>query len=887
MDVLRGWIRASLQPATFLGLGMIALAWCAIEFHLETGRARSEAAAIQDNNNLARVFEEHIVRVIRANDRALRFLRTSLESGTFFFDFRRLVENSVAGSDMTQQLALIGPDGRLLATSVTSPVIPVDLSDREHFRVHLDVAEDGLFISKPVFGRVTGKWAIQLTRGVRDSTGKFLGVLVASIDPRQISTFYQTIDLGPDGAIALVGLDGVVRANMGYNSRMLGRSMIDNQLMRHIAASPTGSFLTSGVHDGVKRLLSYRRIEGYPLAVYVGRAQRDVYASYWRDRYSYRLLGTGLTILILIVMAISIRHRLSLDRARAKLRASEARALEKSRELKVTLDHMSQGLLMVDPDRNVAVINRRAVDLLGLPGDYFDQPRTFDELVKLQWATGEFGPDGSAAPPLVRDFIKAYSAEADVEVYERTRPNGIVLEIRSINLPGGGMVRTYTDVSDRKRSETEIAHMAHHDALTGLANRLLLHERIEEAAARLRRSGEPFVLMLLDLDRFKNVNDTLGHVAGDALLRVVAQRLRACVREADTVARLGGDEFAVLQTGATTRGDSIALAERIVHAISVPYDIQGKLLTLGASIGIAEATDDTADRGKLIINADLALYRVKSEGRNGYRFFAPEMDEAAQAHRQLDFDLRQALARNEFEMHYQPIYDIGGSDITSAEALIRWRHPQKGLISPGEFIPLAEDIGLMATLDAWVLHSACREAMTWPEDTRVAVNISPAKFKANNLVEAVRDALSASGLAPHRLELEISERVLLHEGHENIMVLHNLQALGVRIALDDFGTGYSSMSSLSAFRFDSIKIDQGFVSQILERQDCAAIVSAVAGLGRNLGMVTVAEGVEKTAQMELLRAAGCDYVQGFLLSRPLPAAELALRFRAEKHLAVA
>jgi diguanylate cyclase (GGDEF)-like protein len=412
--------------------------------------------------------------------------------------------------------------------------------------------------------------------------------------------------------------------------------------------------------------------------------------------------------------------------------------------------------------------------------------------------------------------------------------------------------------------------MAHHDALTGLANRVLLRSHIETALQRHRRQGEDAALLLIDLDHFKTVNDTLGHGAGDELLRSVAQRLQGCVREVDTVARLGGDEFAVLQVAVDSRGGIAGFARRVVEALSAPYQLDGRPAKIGVSVGIGRAVD-CQDIEQMFHNADLALYRVKAEGRNGYRLFEPEMDETAKARRQLEDDLREAPVRGELEIYYQPIIDLGSGRTVTVEALLRWNHPKRGLLSPADFMPVAEEIGMMPVIDSWVLKTACLEAKQWASDTAVAVNLSPAKFRRRTVVDVVRSALANAGLPAKRLELEISEKTILHETDGSIPILRALQGLGVSIALDDFGVDHSSLSDLCIFPFDKIKIDRSFVADIEHRNDCAAIVAAVAGLGRSLGAQTTAEGVETETQARLVRAAGCTQVQGYLYSRPVSA----------------
>jgi diguanylate cyclase (GGDEF)-like protein len=381
-------------------------------------------------------------------------------------------------------------------------------------------------------------------------------------------------------------------------------------------------------------------------------------------------------------------------------------------------------------------------------------------------------------------------------------------------------------------------------------------------------------VLYVDLDCFKDVNDALGHPVGDALLRMAAERLRGCVRDGDTVARLGGDEFAIIQDSIRNDEEASDLAKRIAEVIGAPFQVEGHDVTVSASIGIAMAPRDGADPDTLLKFADMALYAAKTDGRRTYRFFEPDMNERLHARRAMETDLRLAFARNEFELYYQPTIDIGSGRVVGFEALLRWHHPERGLVPPGEFIPLAESIGLIVPLGEWVLREACAEAARWPGDMTVAVNLSPLQFKNANLVQTVTDALAAAGLPPRRLELEITESVLLQENENNPATLHRLRDRGVRIALDDFGTGYSSLSYLRVFPFDRIKIDGSFVKELPHNVECVSIVRAMADLARGLRMATTAEGVETPEQLEALRADGVTAAQGYLFSRPLPAGDL-------------
>ncbi len=461
--------------------------------------------------------------------------------------------------------------------------------------------------------------------------------------------------------------------------------------------------------------------------------------------------------------------------------------------------------------------------------------------------------------------IKADGSEIEVLTYARRLPFANKHTI----------LVAVVDVTERKHAEARIAYMAHHDALTDLPNRVLFHERLNELLGRVRRHGENLAVHCLDLDHFKGVNDTLGHPIGDELLKAVAQRLGKCLRDSDMVARLGGDEFAVVQFPLAGPHDASTLATTLIEVVSKPYEVHGHEFVVGASIGIALAPADDGDEADVLLrNADMALYRAKAEGRGTAHFFEPEMDRRIQARRMLELDLRKAFANGEFELFYQPLVNLDTNAISGFEALLRWRHAERGMIAPAEFIPLAEEIGLIVSLGEWVLRKACTEAMHWPNELKVAVNLSPAQFRSRGVVKAVLTALAYSRLPSDRLELEITESVLLGETEANLATLHQLREIGVRISTDDFGTGYSSLSYLRCFPFDKIKIDRSFVSELAERPDCVAIIRAVAGLGMSLGIATTAEGIETREQLERVRAEGCTEVQGYLFSPPRPASEI-------------
>jgi diguanylate cyclase (GGDEF)-like protein len=614
MGRFRTQLRQSLQGATALGIAMIVLTWATIAFQLSVNRNTVIQGASQESANLARAFEEQIVRTIRGIDSTLLVLRAIYVKDRDNFDLAEWTWHAGIVTDVVLQYSIIDPNGQLIGSSLGT-VASMNLSDRDHFKVHVESMTDEVFISRPLTGRNSGKTSIQLSRRILLPDGTFAGVLVASVDPAQLARFYKSINIGGDGAINVIGLDGIVRASRGFKKEIT--DFTNGPVLARVKAESVGSFVGGGTMDGVRRVLSFRKVAGLPLVVVVGLGQDEILASFYEDAIKYIAAGVAITILVVVVMLASTRHRKSLSQAYLALRRSEIIAQARKTELRAALENIEQGIFMVDAEGMVNVINRRAVELLDLPKDWLAGSRPLKDMIAYLFDRGEFGKD---LDPHVREMLLNGGFDSSIGTYERTRPNGVVLEVRTMATPDGGMVRTFTDITERKRAEARIAEMATHDELTGLANRTLFRERLAQAFGRTQRYGEPFALFMLDLDRFKPINDSLGHPVGDEVLKETALRLQFCVRETDTVVRLGGDEFAILQAQATTQDEAAELAQRILDAVAEPIEINGHKLEIGTSIGIAFAPRDAADQDQLVAKADQALYEGKKNGRNCYTF---------------------------------------------------------------------------------------------------------------------------------------------------------------------------------------------------------------------------------------------------------------------------
>ena len=777
-------------------------------------------------------------------------------------DIHLMLKSKIEALSYVGGINVFDAEGNLINASATWPAPPVNSADRAFFRTFKSDPQSPEMLVEPVYSRITGAWTTVIARKVTGPKGEFLGAIGRGIEPVNFEKFFATVALGPGATIAMHHSDGTLLARYPHVAELVGKNFKTGPAaQRQIFELPrTTSRLISPI-DGEDRLISSRALTNFPFVIIASTTTSAALAD-WREQIGILITITGLSVLAIAALLLLVVRKLSHQHRASKQRLS----LEKQR-LDTAVNNMTQGLLLFDAKQHLIICNRRYLEMYGLSADVVKPGCSFREVIAHRKETGTFVGD-------IDHYLEVVLREiSHRNVMVISTPDGRSIQVVNEPVPDGGWLATHEDITERRRAEERITHLAHYDALTDLPNRALFHERLKRELSHAT-PDRPLAVLYIDIDEFKSVNDSLGHMIGDELLKSVAASLAACARKTDFVARLGGDEFAIVQTGIEDTDDVMKLVSRIFEAIRSPYQCLGHQVTTDASIGIALAPQDGSDIDQILKNADLAMYAAKAAGRRTYRFFETDMEAEVRARRSLEMDLRQALVDGGFEVYYQPCLDLQTNAITGCEALVRWRHPQRGMISPADFIPLAEDTGLINQLGEWVLTTACKEAVSWPGSIRLAVNVSPIQFRSGTLALKVMAALAASGLAASRLELEITEAVLIRDDEAALAVLHDLRAIGVRIALDDFGTGYSSLSYLQRFPFDKIKIDRCFITDIAEPEGSSCIVQAVVNIAAERHMTTTAEGVETEQQRDLLRELGCSEMQGYLFSPPKPAAEI-------------
>ncbi len=616
--------------------------------------------------------------------------------------------------------------------------------------------------------------------------------------------------------------------------------------------------------DGMDRMFAVANSPHFPVAVVVAVSMNDIVAD-WVRQTEGLALAAGVIALSIIAGVIRLADRIDQLSDARESEAVQARLAIQYKRFNNAMDNIVQGLALYDRDDTLIACNKRYAEIYGLPDKLTKRGVTRAQILN------HLGDQGFGK---VSGELRTEADGSILIVNELS--DGRFIAQRKKTLPDGGSVSTYEDITVRCRAEQKVQEMATSDALTSLANRYEFKHRLDQCLAEVRHRTGKFAVFYLDLDHFKAVNDSLGHPVGDKLLQEVTARIKATVRAGDTVARIGGDEFAIIQRVERIPHDSMRLAERLIASVSQPYSIDSNSIVVGTSIGISVTPTDSVDSDELIRNADMALYHSKVN-RGSYNFFTSSMDEQVRSRRVMENDLRTAIAEGQFELYFQPVVSVADRQVKSFEALVRWQHPERGVVAPGEFISLAEENGLIVPIGEWVLRQACREVANWPEHIKVGFNVSAVQFKSPGLLESISAAIEAAAINGSRLIVEVTESVMLKDAEQAISALHSIRDMGIVVAMDDFGTGYSSLSYLRRFPFDKIKIDKSFVSELGERDESAAIVRAATSLAKALGMETVAEGVETEDQLARVGVEGCSEAQGYLFSRPMPAREV-LRF---------
>jgi diguanylate cyclase (GGDEF)-like protein len=786
----------------------------------------------------------------------------ALESAVGAKDIQTVLHDRLSEDRSLDSIFIVGADGKIGNPDSERFMSIAELHGEDYLESLRQASPDAVYVSTPFQSTVTGTWQLSLAKRVSARDGSFLGVVSGVVKLAPFEDILEKVALGEHASVSILREDGSIIACFPQSEIALAsHSATSDFYKQFISEKLDGVTRRTSLFGGDERMSAVVHSLKFPVVSVVAMAMNDVLANWLLQ---VEALAFGAAVIVLAIASGTIKLAVRIEQlAEAREReAVQAQLTVQYKRFNNAMDNIVQGLAMYDQRNALIACNKRYAEIYGLPAELTGPGVTRAQILAHR---GEHGFGKPASEPRT-------DPDGGILMINEL-PDGRLIAQRRKKLADGGWVSTHEDITVRCRAEAKVEEMATSDALTGLSNRFAFKQRLEKCLAEARRRTGKFAVLYLDLDHFKAVNDALGHTGGDKLLQEASARIKAVVRPDDTAARLGGDEFAIIQTVSYAPSDAKRLAERLIASVSRPYAIGSDHIEIGASIGISLAPDDSVDSDELLRMADMALYHAKMN-RGSYTLFKPWMDEQIRSRRKMESDLRTALAEGQFELHYQPIVSVADRRVRSFEALLRWKHPERGKVSPSEFIPLAEENGLIVPIGDWVLHEACREAAKWPDHIKVAVNVSAVQFRSPGILQSISDAVQAAGVEGSRLIVEVTESVMITDAEQAIQTLHSIRNMGAAIAMDDFGTGYSSLSYLRRFPFDKIKIDQSFIRELGQREECAAIVRAATGLADALGMEAVAEGVETEDQLALVALEGCAEAQGYLISRPMPASEV-------------
>ena len=863
----------AIQWLILCAAGLVVAIALGTAYFAEQFRERAIEVAERELNNtallLSRHFDQQLGDLQHVHDDVVSYMQAGwvdttdeFEQKMSTFSAHQMLRAKLAALPHVGGLNLFNAKGRLINSSEMWPTPDVSIVDRRFFKEFTSGKPTPDVIVEPGMSKVTGVWTTIFARKIVGRHGEIVGFASRGVEPSHFEDFVASLALDSDTAISMIHRDGTIIARYPRDDALVGRNVANAPAFRKALAlngNVSGRFVSAV--DAEDRVGAVRSLTHFPILIVVTTRTSNALAD-WRAQTKLQFCAAVLAVIIVICTIFPIVRQL-----RRQHDAAQRKLSEKSQHLDTAINNMTQGLLLFDASGYLVICNERYIEMFGVSPDVAKPGCHLRDLIIHRQQIGSFEGD-----------VDAYCARFLNPEHDEVRdtvmsmPDGRMIRLVYKRSSDGGWATTLEDVTEVRRVQARIEHLAHYDALTNLPNRTLFQRHAE--GLLLETAGVEFAILYIDIDEFKSINDSLGHLIGDEFLKRVAERLRQAVGSQDFIARLGGDEFAILQRAVENDDAVSALVARVYQALRTPFDCHGHRLSSDASIGIAIAPRHGTDLFGLLKSADLAMYAAKAAGRRTHRFFDPAMERQANLRRELDRDLRTALAEGGFEIHYQPLVDLVSAEVTGCEALLRWRHPVRGMISPADFIPVAEETGLIEEIGQWVLRTACTEAATWPAHVRIAVNVSPIQFKSQTLSLKVAAALAETGLDPRRLELEITEAVLIADDDAALVALNGLRALGVHIALDDFGTGYSSLQYLQRFPFDKIKIDRSFVKEVTRNSSSSSIIRAVVSIAADRNMITTAEGVETEQQRDTVQALGCTQMQGYLFSAARPAHEI-------------